>query len=112
MFYIYQMNGICALIHSTGWAVTNEATFDADKHLIEVEGKKFSKNILTIKLNAIFEVEGRVTEGQPVECIFKSEDGKKHAFVGLIKSRGKQLTVVHELLKSERYAEILKKIKK
>ncbi len=105
------MTGIVAILYEGGWAVSNEAVFDADKHLIEVDGKKVSKSVLTIKANAIFECKGQITEGQSVECIFKTLDDKKHAFIGKIKTRGKQVTTIHELLKSERYTEILNKLK-
>lgn len=106
------MKGIAAVIHDNGWAVTNEAVFDADKHLVDVDGKKFSLNVLTVKVFSIFDCEGKVIEGQHVECIFKSEEGKELAFIGDIKSRGKNLTVIDNLFKSDRYTEILKKIKK
>lgn len=105
------MKGIAAIIHDNGWAVTNEAVFDADKHLVDVDGKKYSRDVLTIKVFSIFDCEGKVTDDQHVECIFKSEEGKKYAFIGDIKSRGKNLTVIHNLFKSERYTEILNKIK-
>jgi|ERR1700744_53300 len=105
------MLGICAVVHDGGWSVSNECVFDADKHLV-VEGEnKYSKQIFTIKLNSKFDGKGQLFEGDKVECLFKSEDGKKYAFIGVVKSIGKQQTVIHELLKSERYNEILKKIK-
>lgn len=106
------MRGICAIWHADGWSITNDAVFDEDKHLVEVDGKKMSKNIWTLKLNSIFDVKGKVVESQHVECVFKTESDKKYAFVGEIKSRGKITTIVHNLLKSERYNEILTKLKK
>lgn len=106
------MTGICAIVHNEGFAVSNDCLFDADKHLIVEGDKKYSKQIITIKINGIFDVKGQLFEGDKVECLFKSEDGKKSAFVGTVKSRGKQLTVIHELFKSEQYEQILNKIKK
>lgn len=105
------MLGICAIVYNDGLAVSNDAIFDADKHLVTEGDKKYSKQILTIKINGIFDVKGQLFEGDKVECLFKSDDGQKFAFVGTVKSKGKQLTVIHELFKYERYNEILKKIK-
>lgn len=106
------MFGICAIVYDEGLAVSNDAIFDTDKHLIEIDGIKHSKQVLTVKINAIFDVKGRLNEGDKVECIFKSEEGKKNAFVGSVKSRGKQLTVIHELVKIDHYYnKILNKIK-
>lgn len=105
------MKGIAAVLHSEGWAVSNEVTFDADKFMVEIDGKKYSKNVMTLKLLSIFDTKGQITEGQEVEVIFKADDDKKFAFVGKVKSKGKLLTVIHELLKSERYNQILMKIK-
>lgn len=104
------MTGICVLVNNDGWAITNDATFDADKHLMVDGDKKYSKQVFTIKINGIFDAKGQLAEGDKIECLFKSNDDKKFAFIGVIKSRGKQLTVIHELLKSERYEEILNKI--
>lgn len=105
------MLGICAIVYNGGLSVSNDTIFGADKYLIEVDGIKHSKQVLTIKANSIFDINGKLIEGEKVECLFKADDGKKLAFVGIIKSRGKQLTVIHELLKSERYNEILNKVK-
>lgn len=105
------MIGIAALIYEGGVAVTNDAIMDADKHLVIIDEKKYSKSIITLKLNAIFDMEGKLVGGESVECIFKSDDDKKYAFVGKVRNRGKQVTVIEDLLKSERYTEILNKIK-
>ncbi|ASU34417.1 hypothetical protein [Mucilaginibacter xinganensis] len=105
------MTGICAISHEGGWSISNDTIFDADKHLVVEGEKRYSKQILTIKINCIFDVSGQLIEGDKVECLFKSDDDKKYAFIGTVKSRGKQLTVIHELLKSERYEQILNKIK-
>lgn len=105
------MKGYCAIAHNNGWSISNECVFDADKHLVVEDDKRYSKQILTIKIYGFFDVIGQLNEGDKIECIFKSEDEKKNAFVGTVKSKGKQLIVIHELLKSERYNEILNKIK-
>lgn len=105
------MNGIALISHANGWSCSNEAKLDADKHLVEVDGKKFSKNVITIKINSIFDTVGNLHEGQSVECLFKDDNGYKKAFVGTVKSIGKLTTVIHELYKSDRYTEILNKIK-
>lgn len=105
------MQGIAAILHNSGWACSNEVVFDADKHLVDVDGVKMSKEMLTIKVFSIFDTVGILNEGDFVECLFKADDDTKFAFVGSIKSRGKQLTVIHDLKKSERYLEILAKIK-
>lgn len=105
------MQGICAIIHNNGWAITNESVFDTDKHLIEIDGQRISKNVITIKATSIFERGQNIQVGDKVEVLFKTDENEKYAFIGTIKLRGKQLTVIHELLKSNRYNEILKKIK-
>lgn len=105
------MIGICAIAFKGGYSVSNDCVFDADKHLVVEGDKKYSKQVLTIKINAIFDVKGTLVEGEKVECLFKSVDDKKMAFIGTVKSRGKQLTVVHELVKIDVYKEILNKIK-
>jgi hypothetical protein len=103
------MTGYCAIWHANGWAVSNDAKLDEDKDF-DPE-KKILTGVLTLKINAIFEAKGNVFKGDKIECIFKSETDKKLAFVGTIKIRGKQLTVIDNLHKSERYNEILNKIK-
>ena len=105
------MLGICAVVHNGGLSVSNDCVFDTDKYLVNDGDKKYSKQVLTIKINAVFDMKGRLNEGDKVECLFKSDDDKKLAFIGTVKSRGKQLTVIHELYKAERYSEILNKIK-
>lgn len=105
------MTGIAIISHANGWAITNDALIDTDKFIIEVDGQKVSKSVQSIKLNNIFDTVGEVIENQQVECLFKTYDDKKYAFVGTVKLRGKQSTVIHELFKSERYTEILNKIK-
>lgn len=106
------MNGICAIYYTDGWAISNEVIFDADKRLIDINGEKISKHIFTLKVLSIFDCINEITVNKQVECIFKTDEGKKHAFIGTIKSRGKQVTIIHELIKSDRYNEILNKIKK
>lgn len=106
------MQGIALIIHSDGWSCSNDAKLDADKFLIEVDGKKISKNVITLKINSKFDTVGNIYEGQSVECLFKTDEGKTHAFVGVVKSIGKLTTIIHELQKTDRYTEILNKIKK
>lgn len=106
------MIGDCIISHNTGWAISNECVLDTDKHLIIDGEKKISKSVLTIKISFIFDVVDKIIPDQEVECLFKTNDGNKYAFIGKVKSRGKQLTVIHELLKSDRYIEILNKVKK
>lgn len=105
------MTGISAILHNMGISVSNDALLDTDKHLIIENDKKISKNVLTLKLNSIFDMKGKLTENESVECLLKTEDGREFAFIGTVKTRGKQTTVIHNLLKSERYNEILTKIK-
>lgn len=105
------MIGIAALIYEGGTAVSNDAVFDVDKHLVEENGQKVSKHSYSLKFNFIFDVTGKLVVGEKVDCIFKSDDDKKYSFVGVVKNKGKQVTVIHELLKTERYTEILNKIK-
>lgn len=106
------MIGICAVVYDNGLAVSNDCVFDADKYLVGEGENRRTKQVLTIKMNSVFDIQGMLIEGEKVECIFKSEEGKKNAFVGFIKSRGKQLTVIHELIKIDHYYnEILSKLK-
>lgn len=106
------MKGICAIVHENGWAVSNETTLDADKELVTIGEQKYVKDILSLKLFSIFEGHGEINVGDKVECIFKTDDNKKFAFIGDIKVKGKLVTIVHNLLKSERYSEFLTNVKK
>jgi hypothetical protein len=106
------MKGIGAIVHSTGFAVSNEVIFDADKLLVMIDNQKHIKDVLTLKYFSIFDCEQVVTVGQEVECLFKSEEGVKRAFVGIVKSIKGSITTIHELKTSERYNLILTKIKK
>lgn len=107
------MTGICTIRHSHGWAISNDCIFNSDKFLIEVDGQKVSKSVLTIKINHIFDAKGVIETGSKVECLFKADDDSKLVFAGVVKSRGKQLTVIDELQKLDTkfYNEILTKIK-
>jgi hypothetical protein len=106
------MKGIGVIVHSTGFSVSNEVIFDADKQLVMIDNKKHVRDILTLKYFTIFDCEGTVLAGQEVECLFRSEDGDKSAFVGVVKNINGTITVIQELKKSERYNQILNKIKK
>lgn len=105
------MQGIALISYINGWSCSNEAVLDADKHITVIEGKKYSKSVLTLKIISIFDVKSKTVENQDVECLFKTEEGKKLAFKGKIKSIGKKTTVIHELLKADIYETVLNNIK-
>lgn len=103
--------GISFIVWDTGWACSDDAIFDVEQD--PVKGTTGKINLIetkTIKLNHIFEGAGKIVKGEKVFCLFKSE-GKKSAFVGEIRGKSGNLTVVDLHGKSEYLNEIISKIK-
>lgn len=104
------MKGSCIIIHTEGWAITNESVLDEDK--IFDPDKKILTGVLTLKNFHIFDSVGRVSDEQAVECLFKSDSGRKELFIGTVKARRGKLTIIENLTRSDNYTQTLNKIRK
>jgi hypothetical protein len=104
-------NGIGFIVWDKGFACSDDVIFDVESDPVRDDSGKI--NIVrtnTLKFNFIFEVEDKIVKGLKVFCLFKSGD-KKSAFVGEVRGKSGDLTIINLLGKSEYINEIISKIK-
>lgn len=103
--------GIGFIVWDKGFACSNDVIFDVEKD--PVRGANGKINLIenkTLKFLSIFEGQGVITKGEKVFCLFKS-DNIKSGFVGVIRGKSGDLTVIDLSGKSEYISEIILKIK-
>lgn len=104
-------NGISFIVWDEGFACSDDAIFDLEKDPVRTpDGKINFVETKTIKLNHIFEVGSKVVKGLKVFCLFKSGDIKS-GFVGTVRGKSGNLTIIDLLGTSQYINEIISKIK-
>lgn len=106
------MYGSAFIVHEKGWSCSNDVTFEVEKDIIEVEGKKASKQTNTLKVKGIFNGAGILSIDDKVQCVFKIDDTfKKQGFLGTVNAITEKTTTILLLTKTDKTKEILNKIK-
>jgi len=103
--------GIGFIVWDSGWACSDDVIFDLERDPVRSpEGKINLVENKTLKYLSIFEGRGQIVKGTKVFCLFKSGNVKS-GFVGEIRGKSGDLTIVDLLGKSEYINEIISKIK-
>lgn len=103
--------GIGFIVWDTGWACSDDVVFDLERDPVRgVDGKINLVENKTLKYLSIFEGRGNIVKGEKVFCLFKSGDNKS-AFVGNVRGKSGDLTIIDLVGKSEYINEIISKIK-
>lgn len=107
------MIGSVLISHNSGWACSNDVTFNVERDIITADsGEKVSKRTNTLKIKGLFDVIGKICINLSVDCVFKTDDTDKvQGFTGTITAQTKETTLIVIHSKTERTKEIIKKIK-
>lgn len=104
-------SGIGFIVWDKGFACSDDVIFDVERDPVRsAEGEIKLVENKTLKYNSIFEGAGKIVKGEKVFCLFKSGDIKS-GFVGTIRGKSGELTIVDLIGKSEYINEIISKIK-
>lgn len=103
--------GIGFIVWDEGFACSDDVLFDIEKDPVrDAEGKINLVENKTLKFLSIFEGQGKIDKGTKVFCLFKA--GKvKSGFVGSVRGKSGDLTIIDLIGKSEYINEIIAKIK-
>jgi hypothetical protein len=103
-------SGIGFIVGDDFCACSDDVIFDIEKDIIPGSDKKNLVQTQTLKLLSIFDCVGQTVKGAKVFCLFKSGEIKQ-AFVGTVRGKSGNLTVIDLTGTSPYINEIIHKIK-